>query len=197
LALYQAASARYVDIIRFGEERVTGTQIPNTSLNVSVGVVIATIRKRMSIKLHCVDVAERICLTKEAVGGPASGFGEASKKDVQRGGTALKEFFGIPESEKEVRQRISREIRRKGAAGEEIVRMNYAVRNYKVTRTGRGSDFHVEKRDLLRRVVDSKDIEVKTGRSHLSELQEETKRKRRGHYKVERVEPPPFFYQDL
>lgn len=109
----------------------------------------------------------------------------------------MKEIFGIPESKKERRQRISREIGRKGKAGEEIVRMNYALRGYEVERTGRGSDFHVVKRDMLGRVIDSKDIEVKTGSSTLSELQEKTKKRKRGHYKIERVEPPPFFYQDL
>jgi hypothetical protein len=109
----------------------------------------------------------------------------------------LREIFGIPESDEEKRQRMSRENRKKGRAGEEIARMNYAIRGYEITRTGRGSDFHVTKRDVLGRVVDSKDIEVKTGKSPLSELQEETKRRKRGRYKVERVEPPPFFYQDL
>lgn len=109
----------------------------------------------------------------------------------------MKEIFGIPESKKEKRRRISRENQRKGKAGEEIVRMNYIVRGgYNVTRTGRGSDWHAEKRDLLGRVIDNTDIEVKTGRSRLSKLQEKTKKKRRGHYEVERVEPPPFFYQD-
>jgi hypothetical protein len=75
--------------------------------------------------------------------------------------------------------------------------MNYAIRGYEVTRTGRGSDFHVTKRDMLGRVVDGKYVEVKTGESPLSELQEETRKSERGRYKVERVEPPPFFYQDL
>jgi len=51
--------------------------------------------------------------------------------------------------------------------------MNYIVRGgYEVGRTGRGCDFHVEKTDLPGRVVDSKGIGGKTGRSRLSELQE-------------------------
>ena len=76
--------------------------------------------------------------------------------------------------------------------------MNYIVRGgYEATRTGRGPDFHVEKSDLPGRVVDSKDIEIQTGSSRLSELQEETKERRTGHYKVERVDPTPAFYQDL
>jgi hypothetical protein len=105
--------------------------------------------------------------------------------------------FGSPESEKEKRQRISRESRRKGKAAEEIVAQRYGLYGYKVERTGRGSDFHVTKRDLLGRVIDSKDIEVKSGSSQLSELQEETRKRKRGHYKVERVEPSPFYYKDI
>ena len=50
---------------------------------------------------------------------------------------------------------------------------------------------------MFGRVIDTKDVEVKTGDSALSELQEETKKRKRGHYKVERVDPPPFFYKDL
>lgn len=119
-------------------------------------------------------------------------------RDVQKAGKALREIFALPESNKERRRRVSNESGRKGRASEDIVRMNYIVRGgYEVTRTGRGSDFRVEKRDLPGRVVDSKDIEIKTGRSRLSELQEETKKRRTGHYKVERVDPPPAFYQDL
>ena len=107
-----------------------------------------------------------------------------------------RDIFGVPESEEARRRRISRRNRRKGAAGEEIVSMNYGLRGYEVTRTGRGSDFHVEKRDILGRVVDSRDVEVKTGQSQLSELQEQTKKRMRGHYTVERLEPPPLFYED-
>ena len=105
--------------------------------------------------------------------------------------------FGPPESEKERRQRISREARRKGKVSEDIVAQRYGLYGYEVERTGRGSDFHVIKKDIFGNVLDSKDIEVKSGRSQLSELQKETKRKKGGRYKVERVEPPPFFYQDI
>lgn len=118
--------------------------------------------------------------------------------DVQKRGRALREILGIPESNKERRRRVSNESGRTGRASEDIVRMNYIVRGgYEGTRTGRCSDFQVEKRDLPGRVVDSKDTEIETGRSRLSELQEETRKKRTGHYKVERVDPPRPFYQDL
>ena len=108
----------------------------------------------------------------------------------------FEDVFGVPESEDERRRRISRRNRRKGAAGEEIVRMNYGLRGYEWIPTGRGSDGYVVKRDLLGRVIDSRHIEVKTGGSQLSELQEETKRRNMGHYTVERLDPPPLFYED-
>ena len=119
-------------------------------------------------------------------------------RDVQKAGKALREILGIPESNKERRRRVSNESGRTGRTSEDIVRMNYIVRGgYEGTRTGRCSDFQVEKRDLPGRVVDSKDTEIETGGFRLSELQEETKKKRTAHYKVERVDPPRPFYQDL
>ena len=118
--------------------------------------------------------------------------------DVQKRGRALREILGIPESNKERRRRVSNESGRTGRTSEDIVRMNYIVRGgYEGTRTGRCSDFQVEKRDLPGRVVDNKDTEIETGGFRLSDLQEETKKKRTGHYKVERVDPPRPFYQDL
>ena len=119
-------------------------------------------------------------------------------RDVQKAGKALREILGIPESNKERRRRVSNESGRTGRTSEDIVRMNYIVRGgYEGTRTGRCSHFQVEKRDLPGRVVDSKDTEIEPGGFRLSELQEETKKRRTGHYKVERVDPPRPFYQDL
>jgi hypothetical protein len=114
-------------------------------------------------------------------------------------GSRFGNLFGIgpQETEKEKRQRTSRENRRKGKAAEDIVARRYGLYGYEVKRTGRGSDIHVTRRDLLGKVVESKDIEVKSGSSQLSKLQEETRSKKKGHYKVERVEPPSFFYRDI
>ena len=68
------------------------------------------------------------------------------------------------------------------------MRINYALRGYEVERTGEGSDFRVRRRNpFTGRVVESKLIEVKSGKSKLSNLQQKTKK--RSNYKVERVEP--------
>lgn len=105
--------------------------------------------------------------------------------------------FGKSESEKEKKQRIIRENRRKGKVSEEFVAQRYGLLGYEVKRTGRGSDLHVTKRDILGNIIDSRDIEVKSPGARLSKLQEETRRRKRGHYEVERVELPPIFYEDI
>lgn len=66
--------------------------------------------------------------------------------------------------------------------------MYYALRGYEVERTGRGSDFRVRRRDLWTgRVVESKLVEVKTGKAKLSKLQRKTGKK--SNYKQVRVDP--------
>lgn len=99
----------------------------------------------------------------------------------------LFDFF--PTSKKEKNRARIRENQRKGKAGEDLVRMNYELQGYEVERTGKGHDFRVRRRDLFTgRVVESKVVEVKTGKAKLSQLQEKSKKKR-SNYKVERVEP--------
>lgn len=105
--------------------------------------------------------------------------------------------FGGPESESERRRRISQENQRKGKAAEEIVRQHYQLRGYEVTRTGRGHDFKAVKRDLQGRIIDVVYIEVKYGDSQLSDVQWESSKEHRGHYKVERVVLPAFYWQDI
>ena len=100
------------------------------------------------------------------------------------------DFWGFRPKTKRQRQRETiRRNQRKGQAAEDLVRMNYALRGYEVERTRKGSDFRVRRRDLFTgKVVESKLIEVKSGKSKLSKLQQKTKRKK-SNYKVERVEP--------
>ena len=87
---------------------------------------------------------------------------------------------------------IIRDNQRKGRVAEDIVRMRYLIRGYEVERTGRGHDFRVRKRNpFTGRVIESKLIEVKSGRANLSKLQQKIKRKK-SNYKVERVDP--FFW---
>jgi len=105
--------------------------------------------------------------------------------------------FWESESESEKRRRVSRESQRKGKAAEEIVKQHYQLRGYEVTRTGRGHDFKAIKRDLLGRIVDVVYIEVKYGDSQLSDVQWESSKEHRGHYRVERVVLPAFYWQDI
>jgi len=76
----------------------------------------------------------------------------------------------------------------KGKAGEKKVKLRYELEGYWVERTGRGSDFRVERRNYLTGCKESKLVEVKTGNARLSPLQRKTKRKHRN-YVVETVDP--------
>lgn len=106
--------------------------------------------------------------------------------------------FGDTESDEERRERILRENRKKGKAAEEIIEQRYALRGYDVERTGRGHDYLVTRRDpFTGRIIDRAYIEVKYGDSSLSDLQWESSQEHKGHYRVERVTLPPFFWQDI
>jgi hypothetical protein len=98
------------------------------------------------------------------------------------------DIFGRKKSKKQRKKEVLAENRAKGRAGEDIVRTEYALQGYEVERTGKGSDFRVRRRDIFTgRVIESKVVEVKTGKGQLSKLQKKTKRKKK--YKVERVDP--------
>lgn len=98
----------------------------------------------------------------------------------------------FPMSKKEKKRIIIKDNQRKSKVAEDIVRMRYWMKGYEVERTGRGHDFRVRKRDpFTGKVIESKLIEVKSGRANLSRLQQKMKRKR-SNYKVERVDP--FFW---
>jgi hypothetical protein len=97
------------------------------------------------------------------------------------------DIFGRKRTKKQRQRDQLADNKRKGRAGEDTVAMNYTLRGYEVERTGKGSDFRVRKRDLWTgRVVESKLVEVKTGKGKASKLQRKKKAK------VERVDP--FFY---
>jgi hypothetical protein len=99
---------------------------------------------------------------------------------------------GRKKSKKEkMRERIA-ENYRKGKAAEEQFRIKCLLQGKEVERTGRGHDFRVRTRDLLTgRVVKSELVEVKAGKSKLSDLQRRTK-KRKSNYRV--VREDPWFY---
>jgi predicted Holliday junction resolvase-like endonuclease len=93
------------------------------------------------------------------------------------------------ETEKQRKRRKLEEARRKGRAGEEMYRFQATLQGKEVERTGRGHDFIERRRDLFTgKVTSTKYVEVKTGRARLSELQKNTKKKKKGGYKVVREE---------
>ena len=101
-------------------------------------------------------------------------------------------ILGKKKSKKQRKRDVLAENRAKGRAGERLVAMKYGLGGYEVERTGKGHDFRVRRRHpLTGRVVESKVVEVKTGKAQLSELQRKAKKKKRN-YKVERVDPPLF-----
>jgi len=103
------------------------------------------------------------------------------------------DLFGFGRKTKKQRKReILKENKIRGKTAEDIVRMDYGMRGYEVERTGKGHDFRVRRRDLFGKVIESKVVEVKSGKAKLSKLQKKTKKKK-SNYKVERVDPPFFF----
>lgn len=100
------------------------------------------------------------------------------------------------ESKKKQRSRTSRESNRKGKVAEGIVKERYEMAGWKMERTGEGHDFKATRKNLLGRVVETRYVEVKSGKSRQSKLQKQEQAKRRGHYKVEHENPAKFLWKD-
>lgn len=76
--------------------------------------------------------------------------------------------------------------RQQGEWAETMVRTQYALSGHEVEKVHRGADLRVRKRDpFTGRVISTRLVEVKSGNSPLSPLQEKLKKKKRT--KVERV----------
>ena len=97
------------------------------------------------------------------------------------------DMFGRKISKRKIKKDVISENRARGKAGEEAVKFNYSMRGYEMERSPRGKDFIARKRDAFGRVIETKHVEVKTGKAKLSPLQQKTKKSKRN-YKVERVE---------
>jgi hypothetical protein len=110
---------------------------------------------------------------------PRDIFGNLTKTDI----------FGRKISKKELKREVLDENRRKGKAAEDAYRMSATLRGVEVERTGKGHDFVERERDLWTgKVKRTKKVEVKSSSTApLSKLQKKTKKK--GNYKVERIEP--------
>ena len=99
------------------------------------------------------------------------------------------DIFGRTKSKKQKKRDILAENRARGRAGEDLVAVKYTLAGYEVERKHRGHDMRVRRRDVFGRVVESRPVEVKTGRAGLSKLQKKTKKKK-SNYRVEHVGPP-------
>ena len=88
----------------------------------------------------------------------------------------------------EARRRLRENIR-KGKEGEGIAKEKLEIAGYEVKRTPKGKDFYAVKRNFAGKVVDSKHVEVKTGKARLSQAQKEAKKRLGGRYKVDRENP--------
>lgn len=76
----------------------------------------------------------------------------------------------------------------KGKLGEAIVNTELNLNNWEVKRKPHGQDFEVSQRNLLNnKITKTIKVEVKTGKSQLSDLQKETQRKNPKIYKVVRI----------
>ncbi len=93
---------------------------------------------------------------------------------------------------KKNRKQVNRENQEQGKAGERKIKKEYEFSGYKVTRTGKGHDFKAEKKDWFTGKKKTKYIEVKTGNSKLSKLQNKKRGQFGNKYVVERLEPTPF-----
>lgn len=94
-----------------------------------------------------------------------------------------------PRSKKQRQRDQIRQSQRKGRAGEDQVRTQYMIQGYKMERTGKGHDFKATRKNFFTGRTETKYVEVKTGNAQLSPLQQKTKKKHKGHYVEERVEP--------
>ena len=94
-----------------------------------------------------------------------------------------------PRSKKQRQKDKLSKIRSKGKAGEDQVQMNYMLQGYKMERTGRGHDFKATRTNYFTGRTETKYVEVKTGNAQLSPLQRKSKKKHKGHYVEERVDP--------
>ncbi len=102
------------------------------------------------------------------------------------------DFLGIGkvslfnESKKQKKRRIIQENRERGKFTEIMYTMSQGL-NKEIVRTGKGHDYKVRTRDpWTGRVIKTEYHEVKSGKARISNLQNRTKRKMKGRYKVVR-----------
>lgn len=92
-------------------------------------------------------------------------------------------------SKKQIKQDTLANNRARGKAVEDQVRFEYELQGYSMHKTHTGRDFVATRRDIFTgKVVERRNVEVKSGNARLSDRQQEKKKK--GNYRVERRDPP-------
>jgi hypothetical protein len=91
-------------------------------------------------------------------------------------------------SSKQVKRDTLANNRARGRAAEDQVRFEYELQGYEMRKTHTGRDFVATRRDIFTgKVVERRNVEVKSGNAQLSDRQREKRKK--GNYKVERRDP--------
>ena len=94
-------------------------------------------------------------------------------------------------SKKQIKREVITENRRKGKAAEEAYKMRAQLAGYEVENTGRGHDVKLSKRNIFtgkKQFVGYREIKS-SSTAPVSKLQDKTRRKMRGKYKVVRENP--------
>lgn len=108
------------------------------------------------------------------------------------GNLIREDILGNKMPSKQIKKEILSENKAKGKAAEENVKVKLAMQGWEVQRSPRGKDFVARKRDLLSgKIIQTKHIEVKSGKAKLSRLQRKTKSKK-SNYQV--IREDPLFY---
>jgi transketolase len=89
------------------------------------------------------------------------------------------------------RREINQSNQEQGRSGEAQVKARYEMNGWKVTRTGKGHDYRVTRKNWTTGKTETKYVEVKTGNSQLSPLQRKKKKQFGSKYVEERVGSNP------
>ena len=89
------------------------------------------------------------------------------------------------------RREINQANQEQGRSGEAQVKARYEMNGWAVTRTGKGHDYRVTRKNWTTGKTETKYVEVKTGNSQLSPLQRKKKKQFGSKYVEERVDSNP------
>ncbi len=92
---------------------------------------------------------------------------------------------------KRTRREVNQSNQEQGRSGEAQAKSKWEMNGWKMTRTGRGHDYRATRKNWRTGKTETKYVEVKTGNSQLSPLQEKKKKQLGSKYVEERVNANP------